>query len=189
MERVVITGIGLVTPNGIGTDATWRSVLAGESGIAPITLFDATVFPTRIAGEVKGFAPEEFIPKKKIKEMGITEDEWYAKQFEIRGDKPPPLDTSWAGPLVVRQIPPRDWPPRGWEVDRKELEFIREAHKLMAERVWLEDLDKDLKVGEDATVDKMCLERFKVFLKQYNEWVDANKDRLEEESYKVWFFK
>jgi len=70
MERVVITGIGLVTPNGIGTEATWRSVLAGESGIAPITLFDATNFPTRIAGEVKGFAPEEFIPKKKIKEMG-----------------------------------------------------------------------------------------------------------------------
>lgn len=70
MERVVITGIGLVTPNGIGTDATWRSVLAGESGIGPITLFDATDFPTRIAGEVKGFAPEEFIPKKKIKEMG-----------------------------------------------------------------------------------------------------------------------
>lgn len=70
MERVVITGIGLVTPNGIGTDATWRSVLAGESGIAPITLFDATSFPTRIAGEVKGFKAEDFIPRKKIKEMG-----------------------------------------------------------------------------------------------------------------------
>ncbi|MCC6556190.1 MAG: beta-ketoacyl-ACP synthase II [Polyangiaceae bacterium] len=70
MERVVITGIGLVTPNGIGTEATWRAVLAGESGIAPITLFDATSFPTRFAGEVKGFAPEELIPRKKIKEMG-----------------------------------------------------------------------------------------------------------------------
>ncbi len=70
MERVVITGIGLVTPNGIGTDATWRAVLAGESGIADITLFDAHDFPTRFAGEVKRFAPEEFIPKKKIKEMG-----------------------------------------------------------------------------------------------------------------------
>ena len=70
MERVVITGIGLVTPNGIGTEATWRSVLAAESGIAPITSFDASVFPTRIAGEVKGFTAETWIPKKKIKEMG-----------------------------------------------------------------------------------------------------------------------
>src|SRR5262245_58210197 len=70
MERVVITGIGLVTPNGSGTEATWRSVLAGQSGIEPITLFDATTFPTRIAGEVKGFRAEDWIPKKKIKEMG-----------------------------------------------------------------------------------------------------------------------
>jgi 3-oxoacyl-[acyl-carrier-protein] synthase II len=70
MERVVITGIGLLTPNGHDTEATWRSVLEGRSGIAPITLFDASRFPTRIAGEVKGFAPEQFIAKKKIKEMG-----------------------------------------------------------------------------------------------------------------------
>jgi 3-oxoacyl-[acyl-carrier-protein] synthase II len=70
MERVVITGIGLVTPNGIGTTETWRSVLAGESGIGPITLFDASSFPTRIAGEVKGFVAEEFIPRKKLREMG-----------------------------------------------------------------------------------------------------------------------
>jgi len=70
MERVVITGIGLVTPNGIGTAETWRSVLAAESGIGPITLFDASSFPTRIAGEVKGFVAEQFIPRKKLREMG-----------------------------------------------------------------------------------------------------------------------
>ncbi|TKD03247.1 beta-ketoacyl-ACP synthase II [Polyangium fumosum] len=70
MERVVITGIGLVTPNGIGTVETWRSVLAAESGIGPITLFDASQYSTRIAGEVKGFAAEDFIPKKKVREMG-----------------------------------------------------------------------------------------------------------------------
>lgn len=70
MQRVVITGIGLVTPNGIGTEETWRSVLAAESGIGPITLFDPAGYSTRIAGEVKGFVAETFIPKKKIKEMG-----------------------------------------------------------------------------------------------------------------------
>ena len=65
MERVVITGIGLVTPNGIGNDATWRSVLAGETGVAPITLFDTTGFTTRIGAEVKAFKAEEFIPDRK----------------------------------------------------------------------------------------------------------------------------
>ena len=70
MERVVITGMGLVTPSGIGTEETWRSVLAAESGIAQITLFDASSYSTRFAGEVKGFVGEDWIPKKKLKEMG-----------------------------------------------------------------------------------------------------------------------
>ena len=70
MERVVVTGIGLVTPNGIGTDATWRSLVSGESGAAPITLFDADPrYSTRFACEVKGFDPEQFIAKKKVKEL------------------------------------------------------------------------------------------------------------------------
>lgn len=118
-----------------------------------------------------------------MKEMGLTEDEFYAKQFELKGEIPEPLKTSWTGPLVVRHVPPRDWPPRGWEVDREELEFIRGAHKLQAVRVDLE------KVEEEASTDtdELCLERYKVFLKQYNEWVAANKDRLEKESYKVYY--
>jgi len=169
--------------------APWEEILTPEADFARKSLNEGEEVPLQSPEAIEAFKMlRPSYRKKKIKEMGITEDEWYAKQFEIRGDKPPPLETSWAGPMVLRQIPPRDWPPRGWEVDRKELEFIREAHKLMAERVWLEDLDKDLRVGEDATVDKMCLERFKVFLKQYKEWVEDNKDRLEEESYKVRFF-
>jgi 3-oxoacyl-[acyl-carrier-protein] synthase II len=70
MERVVVTGIGLVTPCGIGKDETWRALLAGEGGVAPITLFDTSAFRVKIAAEVKGWDPLRFIEKKKLKEMG-----------------------------------------------------------------------------------------------------------------------
>ena len=61
LRKVAVTGVGLVTPVGIGTEETWRSLLAGRSGIAPITRFDASRFSTRIAGEVKGFEPTRWI--------------------------------------------------------------------------------------------------------------------------------
>src|SRR5436189_4542752 len=70
-RRVVVTGIGLVSSLGIGTDANWQALVAGRSGIGPITKFDATEFSTRIAGEVKDFDPLRFIEKKDVKKMDI----------------------------------------------------------------------------------------------------------------------
>src|SRR5262245_54098718 len=70
-RRVVVTGIGLVSALGIGTDANWDALCVGQSGIGPITRFDASAFSTRIAGEVKGFDPLDFIEKKDVKKMDI----------------------------------------------------------------------------------------------------------------------
>ena len=69
-RRVVVTGVGLLTPLGIGTELSWGAILASESGIAGITAFDAAAFSCRIAGEVKGFDPGNYIEKKEIKKMG-----------------------------------------------------------------------------------------------------------------------
>src|ERR1700686_893520 len=68
-ERVVITGLGLVTPLGIGPAEAWRAMLAGQNGIGPITQFDCASFRVRIAGEVKGWEPTRWIDRKKLKEM------------------------------------------------------------------------------------------------------------------------
>jgi 3-oxoacyl-[acyl-carrier-protein] synthase II len=70
-RRVVVTGIGLVSSLGIGTELNWTALCAGRSGIAPITKFDAAQFATRIAGEVKGFDPLRFLEKKDVKKMDV----------------------------------------------------------------------------------------------------------------------
>jgi 3-oxoacyl-[acyl-carrier-protein] synthase II len=70
MERVVVTGIGMVTPVGVGTDASFEALINGKSGVGPITLFQATdEYPTRIAAEVHGFEPTKYMEKKKLKEV------------------------------------------------------------------------------------------------------------------------
>src|SRR5437868_13096197 len=69
-NRVVITGMGILAPNGIGLEAFWKSLLAGRSGIGPITLFDASDLKSRIAGEVKNFDPQDYIePELKPRRM------------------------------------------------------------------------------------------------------------------------
>ncbi|ACH40106.1 3-oxoacyl-(acyl carrier protein) synthase II [Citrifermentans bemidjiense Bem] len=71
MRRVVVTGVGVVSPLGTGNGKNWDALVAGKSGIAPITRFDASDLPVKIAGEVKDFVPEDFIDKKEIKKMDL----------------------------------------------------------------------------------------------------------------------
>src|SRR5918999_5252065 len=70
-RRVVVTGLGLITPLGSGIQKTWEGICKGASGIDRITSFDASDFPVQVAGEVKDFNPEDFIERKEIKKMDI----------------------------------------------------------------------------------------------------------------------
>lgn len=161
--------------------APWEEVFTPEADFARKSLNEGEEVPLQTPEAIEAFkmlSPK--YRKQKMEEMGLTEDDYYRTQCEIKGEIPEPLETTWTRPLVLQVVPPRDWPPRGWDVDRKELEFIREAHKLQAVRVDLDRLEKDVR----TVTEDLCLDRYKVFLKQYKEWVAANKDRLEEESYK-----
>ncbi|HYS79903.1 MAG TPA: beta-ketoacyl-ACP synthase II [Anaeromyxobacteraceae bacterium] len=66
-RRVVVTGLGIVCPVGTGVEESWRGIVGGKSGIGPITQFDASTFPTRIAGEVKGFEAEKYMDKREVR--------------------------------------------------------------------------------------------------------------------------
>jgi 3-oxoacyl-[acyl-carrier-protein] synthase II len=69
-RRVVVSGMGLVSPLGAGTEQTWQAILAGRSGIGPITLFDPARYSTRFAGEVKDFDPLDWLDRKDVKKCG-----------------------------------------------------------------------------------------------------------------------
>jgi 3-oxoacyl-[acyl-carrier-protein] synthase II len=69
-RRVVVTGVGLVSPVGIGTEETWEALRNSRGGISQITAFDASAFACRIAGEIHGFEPERYVERKELKKMG-----------------------------------------------------------------------------------------------------------------------
>ncbi len=71
-QRVVITGMGAITPVGHTVAETWDALKAGRSGVARITVFDATPWACQIAGELKGFDPLQFIPRKKARHMALA---------------------------------------------------------------------------------------------------------------------
>ncbi|HTW87517.1 MAG TPA: beta-ketoacyl-ACP synthase II [Candidatus Binataceae bacterium] len=93
-RRVVVTGLGLVTPLGTGLEKNWDSLIAGRSGIGPIDRFDVADFPSRIAGEVRDFDPLEWIEKRDIKKMDLfiqyamaaAEQAMNQSQFKISED-------------------------------------------------------------------------------------------------------
>lgn len=68
-RRIVVTGLGMLTPVGNTVEETWKNIVAGKSGIAPITAFDTTNFPVKISGSVKDFDATQYIPKKDLKKM------------------------------------------------------------------------------------------------------------------------
>ncbi|MGE0491750.1 MAG: beta-ketoacyl-ACP synthase II [Vulcanimicrobiota bacterium] len=71
-RRVVITGLGVISPLGLGWEVFWKSLLEGRSGVGPITAFDITDFPTKIAAQVNDFEPENYMPKKDVRRMDRT---------------------------------------------------------------------------------------------------------------------
>ena len=91
-RRVVVTGVGLVCACGIGTEEVWKNLVAGKSGIAPITQFDVTGFDCTFAGEVKGFDPFQWIEKKELKKMArfiqlaIAATDFAVKMAELKID-------------------------------------------------------------------------------------------------------
>ncbi|HEY2713362.1 MAG TPA: beta-ketoacyl-[acyl-carrier-protein] synthase family protein [Chthoniobacterales bacterium] len=102
-NRAVLTGMGVLAPNGTGLKAFWRSLVAGESGIGPITLFDATGYKTRIAGEIKGFDPLDYMPAPwKPKRMARhTQLAYAATQMALRSAKFDPETKSGRAVLPV----------------------------------------------------------------------------------------
>ncbi len=93
MERVVVTGIGLVTPVGLDRESTFQALLEGRSGVGPITLFDTTGFRVKIAGEVKGFDAAAHISVKKRKEMDRFTEFAVVAAKEALADSGLPLET------------------------------------------------------------------------------------------------
>jgi 3-oxoacyl-[acyl-carrier-protein] synthase II len=95
-RRVVVTGIGVLSPMGIGVADNWRRLCAGESGIGPITRFDASAFPTRIAGEVRDFDASRWIAKKEQRQMDLF------VQYAVAGAAMAVADAG------LDQVPPAD---------------------------------------------------------------------------------
>lgn len=104
-RRVVITGVGLVTPLGTGVEKNWEALMAGRSGIGPVTRFDVSAFPVKIAGEIKDFNPEDWIDKRDIKKMDLFIQYAVASSEQAMRQSPPRLcfDGAIRARVFIRQ--------------------------------------------------------------------------------------
>ncbi|KAK1313072.1 hypothetical protein QJS10_CPA06g01353 [Acorus calamus] len=161
--------------------APWEEILSPEADFARQSLNEGEEVPLRSPESVEAF--KMLTPayrRRKIEESGMSEAEYVARRFGRPREVPEPLVTTWEGQsMVLSLVPPRDWPPRGWEVDEEELAFIREAHRAQSERVDVEEGARNPR----RDVEGMALKKWDVFLGQYREWAAVNRDRLEEEAY------
>src|SRR5690242_13821985 len=125
-KRVVITGIGILAPNGIGLEEFWESILAGRSGIGPITFFDASELQSRIAGEVKNFNPLDYIePELKPKRMARHSQLAYAASMmalKDAGFDSDNIDLSSPVPVMIGVSM------NSMDVLERALEAVRESH-------------------------------------------------------------
>jgi 3-oxoacyl-(acyl-carrier-protein) synthase len=102
-RRVVITGLGVCAPNGVGIESYWKALIEGRSGVGPITAFDASALRSRIAGEVRDFVPEQHVPAKTAKrtarfaQLAVAAALEAARQAALMGDDTRPR-TSAARP-------------------------------------------------------------------------------------------
>ncbi|MDH3396847.1 MAG: hypothetical protein OEM81_03345, partial [Acidimicrobiia bacterium] len=85
-RRVVVTGLGAVTPVGLTVDSFWKALLAGESGIDEISSFDTTDFAVRIAGELKDFDPEVYLSRRDVRTMDRYAQVFYASTAQALAD-------------------------------------------------------------------------------------------------------
>ncbi len=125
-RRVVVTGLGLVTPLGNTVDATWTDLMAGRSGAGPITKFDAGDFPVRFACEVKGFDPLNFVEKKEARRMGAFTHYAVAASDEALADSGLKVTRENAediGTYISSGI--GDF----WGIEREHLKLLREGPK------------------------------------------------------------
>ena len=106
MRRVVVTGMGMLTPVGLDLESTWSSLLSGHSGVGPITLFDAHSFPTRIAAEVKDFRLEDYIdePARWVEHSRNSQIRPLRRFHGDEGCRSRRVDAR-SGPNSVRRVP------------------------------------------------------------------------------------
>ncbi|SDH73939.1 3-oxoacyl-[acyl-carrier-protein] synthase II [Sinosporangium album] len=100
-RAVVISGIGAITPVGIGRETTWRNLLAGRSGVGPVTTFDTDGLPTRIAAEVKGFNPSAYLEAKRVRRTARFSQFAIAAAREAVADSKLEIDTGNATRIGV----------------------------------------------------------------------------------------